>query len=775
MSVTPTPSEWIRAARDRLVGDETVVGREFRARLRTVYDSWLASLVPPGEPVALVAVGGLGREEPAPYSDLDLVLLHDLPPKQVRAVADSIWYPVWDSGIGLDHAVRTVPETAQLAASDVKVALGLLDLRFIAGDDRLAGDARARIASAWRASAGTRAAQLQGAAQERAGAFGHVAYLLQPNLKRSYGGLRDAMVLRALARAQLIDIRAEVRQAIETLLDVRGEVQRRARKSSDILLAQERESIAEALGRAGGTELLREVNSAGRTIAHAVDTAFRRAASARAEADSGGLRARLRRPARPLRQGLAKDVVRQEGYVVLSRDAAPQSDPGLLMRVARAAAYADLPISSFTLDRLRIETPERVEEWTAEMRHDFVALLAAGEPLLRVWEALDQYGLLTRLLPEWEHVRSLAQHNAVHTYTVDRHLLQTVIEVEKDGAAVSRPDLLRVSALLHDIGKGRGGDHSETGAVIAQAVLARMGFSAPDCALVGTLVRHHLLLSSTAQRRDLTDPRTVEAVIEKIGSAPLVVELLHALTIADAKATGTAAYSPWKAALIAELAHRVRAAQAGERIDELEMVDALAAEVLSAEPEEPVSLAIGRAPGAYQRLVVAVRDDLSCSQVAGALALASLAIRRARLSEVGGQRLLDHIVEPRFGSMPRVDELTDSLRRVGSGAIDLDERLAQKSASYDRNASATVRLRWIEGAATRASVLEVQAGDRTALLYRLMRAFERAGVTVRSAVVESYGPSVVDTFYLQDDDGDALDPQTRHAVERELATLVSKA
>lgn len=774
MSVTPTRSDSIRAARDRLIADGSVVGSELRARLTARYDQWLAGLVPQDQPIALVAVGGLGREEPAPYSDLDLVLLHDLPAKKVRAVADSIWYPVWDSGVGLDHSVRTVEETAGLAASDVKVSLGLLDVRFIAGDEQLAGEARARIAAAWRVNAATRAEQLQQMALERVEGFGQVAYLLQPNLKQSYGGLRDAMILRALARAQLIDLRPELRAAIGTLLDVRGEVHRHAGKPNDVLLAQDRASIAGSLGLAGGTELLRQVNGAGRIVAHALDTAFRRAASRRAESASGGLRARLRRPTRlgPVREGLAKDVVTHAGEVVLARDARPTSDSGLLLRVARAAAYADLPISTFTLDRLRIESPVDVALWTDEMRHDFVALLAAGPPLLRVWESLDQHGLLVRLLPEWDHVRSLAQHNAVHTFTVDRHLLQTALEVDGTNIAVSRPDLLRIGALLHDIGKGRPGDHSEAGAGIARDIAARMGFPAADCEVIDKMVRYHLLLPSTAQRRDLTDPRTVAAVLDRVGPSPLLVDLLHALSLADSKATGPAAYSQWKSDLIAELVHRVKAAQAGEPIDELDMVDELAADLLAGDPAEPVSAAVGRAPGAYQRLVVVLRDaSIPTSQVAGVASLSSLNIRRARLSEVDGARLMDVIVEPRFGSMPRMQELAETFRRVADGSLDLRERLARKAAAYDKPVSGGLHLRWVEGAATNASVIEVQAADRTALLYRLMGAFEAAGAQVRSAVIESYGPDVVDTFYLQTSEGKTLGRECRHAVELELERL----
>ena len=772
--MAPTRSETpIREARDRLLGSSQLVGRELRGRLTALYDQWLTELVPAGRPVALVAVGGFGREEPAPYSDLDLVLLHDLPRSEISDIADAIWYPIWDSKLGLDHSVRTVKETATLAASDIKVSLGMLDLRFIAGDANLAADARTRVAAAWRINAATRAAELQEMTRERSDLFGQVAFLLQPDLKQSYGGLRDATILRALARAQLIDVRPGLEEAVNLLLDVRGEVHRHAGKRSDLLLAQDRAAIADSLAIDGPTQLLREVNSAGRAIAYALDTSFRRAARRRAE-DPPSLRERLRRPSRvgALRHGLAKDVVSQNGEVVLARGASPATDVGLLLRVARAAAYADLPISSFTLDRLRIEGPTELGTWSEEMRRDLDALLAAGPPMLRVWDSLDQHGLLQRLLPEWAHVRSLPQQNAVHVFTVDRHLLQTVLETDSTGVTVTRPDLVRIGALLHDLGKGYPGDHSVVGAGIAADVMARMGFGERDRDLVERIVRHHLLLSTTAQRRDLTDRRTVERVIERLGSSGLVLDLLHGLTLADAKATGPGAHSQWKTGLIGELVTRVKAAQAGETVEDIDVMSELSGQVLGAAPREPFAMVIGRAPGAYQQVLLAIRDErIRISLVAGVLALGSLNIQRARLSGVDGTLLLDLIVEPRFGSMPAADELTEQLRRAADGTLDLDERLAQKAASYDLSAGRPVTLRWVDEAATDASVVEVLATDRTALLHQMLGAFEAAGVRVRAAVIESYGPTVVDSFYLQDDGAAALDAAGRAAVERAFAEL----
>lgn len=772
--MAPTRSETpIREARDRLLGSTQLVGRELRARLTSLYDDWLTELVPTDRPVALVAVGGLGREEPAPHSDLDLVLLHDLPRSEIRQIADAIWYPIWDSGLGLDHSVRTVKETATLAAADIKVSLGMLDLRYIAGSEELAAQARTRVAAAWRVNAATRAAELQEMTRERSDLFGHVAYLLQPDLKQSYGGLRDATILRALARAQLIDVRPGLAGALELLLDTRGEVHRHAGKRSDLLLAQDRAAIARSLGIDGPTELLRAVNSAGRAIGYALDTAFRRAARRRAE-DPPSLRERLRRPSRvgALRRGLAKDVVAQNGEVVLARGASPATDAGLLLRVARAAAVADLPISSFTLDRLRIEGPAELGLWTEEMRRDLDALLAAGPPMLRVWDSLDQHGLLERLLPEWSHVRSLPQHNAVHVFTVDRHLLQTVLETDATGVTVSRPDLVRISALLHDLGKGYPGDHSVVGAGLAAVAMERMGFAERDRDLVERIVRHHLLLSATAQRRDLTDPRTVERVIERLGPSALVVDLLHGLTLADARATGPGAHSQWKTALIAELVTRVKAVQAGETVEDIDVMSDLAGHVLGAAPEEPFAMVIGRAPGVYQRVLLAIRDSrVRLSLVAGVLALGSLNIQRARLSELDGTLLLELIVEPRFGSMPGAEQLTEQLRRAVDGTLDLAERLAQKAAAYDRATTRPMTVRWVDEAATDASVVEVLADDRTALLHQLLGALELAAVRVRAAVIESYGPTVVDSFYLERSSGGALDAAERGAVERALRVL----
>ncbi|HVE29800.1 MAG TPA: [protein-PII] uridylyltransferase, partial [Mycobacteriales bacterium] len=262
----------LRAARAALLGDGPS-GRPLRDALVDLYDGWLADVVTaaagPDPYVALVAVGGLGRREPAPYSDLDLILLHRGRPG-VKAVADAVWYPVWDAGVGLDHSVRTVAEALAVARDDLKAALGLLDLRHLAGDRSLSAELREGAYAAWRQSAQRRLPELRAAALARWHTAGELAFLLEPDLKEARGGLRDVHALHALAAAQLLDLPGPtVAAARDVLLDTRGELHRRAGRALDRLVQQEQPSIAAALDRAGEDDLLRAVADAGRTISYA--------------------------------------------------------------------------------------------------------------------------------------------------------------------------------------------------------------------------------------------------------------------------------------------------------------------------------------------------------------------------------------------------------------------------------------------------------------------------------------------------------------------------
>ena len=534
-----------------------LTGRPLREALVLGYDAWLADLLgDPGVGVALVAVGGLGRREVSPSSDLDLVLVHDGKRPDVSAVADRVWYPVWDSGVGLDHSVRTISQARAVAADDLKAALGLLDARHVVGDAALSAELVSGVRADWRAKAARRLPELHEAVLARAAAEGELAFLLEPDLKSSRGGLRDVHALQALAAAQVADPPSPaVRAAAVTLLDARGELHRRTggrgRRTVDRLLLQEQDAVASALDFADADALMVAVSGAGRTIAYEADLTWRRVLSSL----SGRPRRLLgRRRSGPVRRPLADDVVEQDGEVVLARDASPATDPGLVLRVAQAAAEADLPIAPFTLTRLA-DCPPLPEPWPASARDGFVGALAAGAPGVRTLESLDHAGLLARLLPEWDCVRSKPQRNSYHRFTVDRHLLECASAAAALTRRVARPDLLLLGALLHDIGKGRPGDHTEVGMPMVAEIGARIGLPADDVAVLVAMVEHHLLLPDVATRRDLADPATTRGVADAVGSAQ-VLELLHALTEADSAATGPAAWSRWKAGLVDALVRR---------------------------------------------------------------------------------------------------------------------------------------------------------------------------------------------------------------------------
>jgi [protein-PII] uridylyltransferase len=769
--VTPTPSKSLDEVRAEVLSRPGLVGVELRIALSDAYDDWLQALVPDRAGIALIAVGGLGRTEPAPYSDLDLVLVHDGKVTGLTALADSIWYPIWDSGVGLDHSVRTVDDAVVVAKGDLKAMLGLLDVRHVAGDCSLWGPLRARVLDIWRATATKRFSELQGLSRTRWDAYGEAAFLLEPNLKDSRGGLRDAQLLHALAVAQLVDFPQAVREAYPVLLDVRGELHRQTGRAEDVLRLQEQDGVAASLGLLdadGSTDrddVLRRVNQAARTIAYSLDVAWRRIeASTPARR---GTRRRMFGSALPERLGLARDVVAHDGEVVLARDSDPSTDPGLVLRAARAAAESGLPLSTFTLTRLAAEAVPLPEPWPDHARDDLVSLLGAGSHSVHVLESLDHVGLLERLIPEWADVRCKAQHNPVHRFTVDRHLLETSAHAAAFARRVARPDLLLVGAMLHDIGKAYPGDHSVVGAQRATAIARRMGFCTEDVATITALVRHHLLLPETATRRDLDDPLTVRLVSDSVDGSAELLDLLHALAIADAAATGPAVWSDWKAGLIADLVRRAHEVLKGAEPPSIAPLDdrrrALAeAGELAVEIEG-------------DEVVVAAPDSVGVLyRTAGVLALHSLDVRSASIRTHAGMAVNTFVVEPRFGRLPDPALVRGDLARALDGVLGLAGRLRDKERSYARVMPADSQpptVQWFDDEATDATVVEFRATDTIGLLCRVTAALERCQLDVRSARVSSMAGVVVDAFYVTTRDGRPVPLDARPDIEAELTRV----
>jgi [protein-PII] uridylyltransferase len=775
---------------------EALPGLQRAERVRAL-DSWLTGLLadavagtPPPRPrrgspppqtgtdgVALVAVGSLGRREPAPHGDVDLVLVHEGRP-EIPAIADALWYPIWDAGLRLDHSVRSISEAVGVASTDVKAGLGLLDARLVAGDADLAARLRTATLGSWRQAASRLLPQLRDLRRDRARQLGELAFLLEPDLKEAYGGLREGQVLRAVAAAQLGDEpTAEVEEAYAFLLDVRDELRRRSGRASDVLVRQEQRPTATALGLADEDALLREVSLAGRRLAFVADETWRRVEATLVRRP----RARYRRMRR---EPLAEGVVRQGDEVVLAQGAKPAADPGLLLRAAAAAARADLRLSPYTLKVLAVHSPPIAEPWPAEVRWSFLRLLASGRSSVPVLEQLDQEGLLTRLMPEWDRVRSLPQRHPWHRFTVDRHLVEAAAAAAELTRDVDRPDLLLVAALLHDIGKGWPGDHSVVGEPIAAEMATRMGFSPPDVQILATLVRHHLLLPATATRRDIDDPATIERVAETIGNDSAVLQLLHALAQADGAATSVSAWSPWKAHLVAALVARVQArlggvAPAGQPEPVLHPTEPQ----FTARPLDvpsgsgAVTVGIEDVADGQQVTIGAPDRPGLLSTCAGVLALNQLDVRAAKVSVTDGYATSVLAVRPRFGRAPVPEILADGVRAALDGALPLAERLRQREADYRQNGArpSPPRISWhngeVSGAAT--GIVEVRAGDRAGLLYRLTAAISREGLDVTSARIETLGADAVDCFYVCNPSGSPVDPEQRARVDAALVAATS--
>jgi [protein-PII] uridylyltransferase len=773
-----------------------------RAQRSQVLDAWLAGLLdeavagtPTPRPrrgagvmgtgaprsgtdgVALVAVGSLGRREPPPYGDLDLVLVHDGRP-EIAALADAVWYPIWDAGLRLDHSVRTVAETIGVASTDVKAGLALLDVRFVAGDAGLAAALRAATLGSWRQSASRLLPRLRDLRRGRAQQAGQLAFLLEPDLKEAYGGLREGQVLRALAAAQLADEpAAEVEAAYAFLLDVRDELRRRSGRPTDVLVRQEQRPVAVALGLPDEDALLREVSLAGRRLAFVADETWRRVEAALVRRPRSRHRQVRREP-------LAEGVVRQGDEVVLARDARPAADPGLVLRGAAAAARADLVLSPYTLKVLAVHSPPLPEPWPAEVRWSFLRLLAAGRPAVAVLEQLDQVGLLARVLPEWDRIRALPQRHPWHRFTVDRHLVEAAAAAAELTRDVDRPDLLLVGALLHDIGKGWPGDHSEVGEPIAARIATRMGFSDADVATLATMVRHHLLLPDTATRRDIDDPATIDRVAATIGSDPSRLHLLHALARADGAATSPPAWSPWKAHLVAALVARVQARLTSAPTFPEPVLRPAAAQVIATLPDIPdatgaVTVGVEDvADGQHVTIRAPDRHGLF-SSLAGVLALNQLDVRAAKVNVAEGYATAVFAVRPRFGRAPVASILADAVRAALEGTLPLAERLRQREADYRQDAvgAAPPRVSWHNGevAGNATGIVEVRAQDRAGLLYRLTAALAVEGLDVTSARIETLGADAADHFYVANPSGEPIGADQRARVEAALGAAVSGA
>jgi [protein-PII] uridylyltransferase len=721
-----------------------------------------------GSGLALVAVGGYGRSELSPFSDLDVVLLHDpsIDETLVRETAEAIWYPLWNDGVSLDHSVRDTLQMRQAAASDHRAAMGMLDARPVAGDAGLVMTLRSQVLADWRRDARRRVEEVRDARLARIERAGWIAHAAVPDLKESGGGLRDTVVLRALVATWLIDVpHGESEMLRGQLLDVRDALHDAAGRRVDRLDPEHVPDVARALGM-GAEELDLHTRQLGRRIAHLASLAWRRVDDAMAPTTRRGTFTAKGPVVLPLDDGVGV----LDGEVIVMRDADPATDPQLALRAAAAAAREGLPIDPGSATRLARTMGDLPEPWPPALTRHLVDLLTSGPGLPRVWDELDFAGVVDRILPEWAAIRLRGSSSPVHRFTIDRHSLETCVQAALVKRDVARPDLLAVAALLHDIGKGVEGDHSTVGEPMAVRIALRWGFDPDDARVIGRLVRWHLLLPTIATRRDIEDPSTAANVAEIVETEDFL-DLLLALTASDAQSTGPSAWTAWRRGLVEGLVAKVRQVLDGTvRSPAPEAYDGWPLDVPVPDhgTTGPADFTLTVEPhhgGSLLTIVTANRPGVM-ADLAGGLALAGLAIRSARTVTLG-----DAAVSLWEVSRADVDvaRLTARLRPAMAGELDLAGRLELSSIPDAEDA----RVRLLEHLSETATLVEVRAHDRRGLVWTVCDQIASLGLSIRSAHMSTYGDEVRDVFYVVDEHGQRLGASAAGTLRDRLAAALA--
>jgi [protein-PII] uridylyltransferase len=600
------------------------------------------------------------------------------------------------------------------------------------------------------------------------------------------GWLGGVTALEAQGYLERIDA-ARLEYARATLLDARVALHRTSGGKSDQLALQDQDNVAQLLAERDADALLRRVGEAARSVVWITSDMWTRLLATERGPERFAVGARELEPGIELRD---RRVALAAGAMV---------DTEIVLRVAAAAARLDVPFERPTLDRL---STLGTVEWTAGARDAFVDLLGAGRGTVAVFESLDHVGVIERLVPEWRDVRARPQRNAYHRFTVDRHSLEAVVECaavldpekevgagfDGDVARQARRDVLLLATLLHDIAKGRVGDHSEVGGEIAGAFGTRVGLDDDGVALLTWAVRNHLLLADTATRRDLSDESTIARFADLVGTVGRN-QLLYALTIADSRATGPSAWNASKAGLVRELFVKAdtlltRGREALETDNVLtgrrEALDALVARHLDLIEQGRLAVEWDDVEGGSIQCTVVAPDRTGLlATVASTLALVGFDIASASAySHPGGMAVEVFTGGDRFGRLASADErerARATLEAALGGELDLDDKLRERTRRYRPRAprrSRDVRVVVDPEASARATVVEVDAPDDIGLLGRIAAVFSDLGLDVTLAIVSTVGDRVVDVFYLRDASGRPL--ADRHAIDSLRATLLAR-
>jgi [protein-PII] uridylyltransferase len=530
--------------------------------------------------VALVALGGYGRRELAPYSDIDLMFLYaPLHEQQARALSTAILHTLWDLGFQVGHSLRTIADCRVMGRSDLTVRTALMEARWLAGDRELFIEftQNYRVAVSGKGVQEFVAQKLAERRQEYS-RYGSTNFLLEPNLKKGRGGLRDLHLLKwtALARRGTSSFEeltvggllsagdaTALWEAQEFLWRIRNDLHFYAFRAQDILTFDEQIRIAGLRGFKDLPHLLAVEQFMQQYYRHSTricDLTARFVSQAMQRTAWQRLAAWL--PARRIERYFA--LTRDDITVPPDLRAEALSDSGRILRLFHLAQMYGLNVA----DDLVQELPERIAAVpdtayrSGAARRWFLAILSGPGRVAETLAAMHRACLLERIIPAFGTVRGLMQFNAYHKYTVDQHSLLAVGQVEELGSGqglvgrvyreIRRKDLLHLAVLLHDVGKGQEEDHSLIGERIALDVANLLGLGEHDTQLLVFLVRQHLLMANTAFRRDSSDEKVVLRFARQVGT-PEALKMLLVLTAADISAVGPGVMTPWKDTLLGDL------------------------------------------------------------------------------------------------------------------------------------------------------------------------------------------------------------------------------
>ena len=811
--------------------------------------------------IAILAAGGYGRSEMCPHSDVDLVFLtaREDDPQAARLV-EALLYWLWDLKLKVGHSTGTVKSTTALALEDLTVRTSLLEARFVWGDAALFDEgARAFWRDVARGEERRFVKEKLAERNARHKRMGDSRYVVEPNVKEGKGGLRDLQTLYWIGKfvhqvgsaRELVDkgllTSAEYtsfRRAERFLLAVRCHLHILAGRAEDRLTFDFQRQIAERMrfaDRPGKPAVERfmqyyflqakRVGSLTGVFLAAIDDEF-----ARLRKRSGffaGFTARAR-TVRGLRVA--------GGRIEAPSDDWFARDPARLIELFAVAEAEGLEIHPATMrqadrDAHLIDARLRDDPAANALFLDILTGRRQNETVLR-W--MNECGVLGRFVPDFGRVNAQMQFNMYHHYTVDEHTLRAVgllARIERGELETEHPRASRiihrvasrraayVAVLLHDIAKGRGGDHSVLGEQVAHELCPRFGLTEGETRLVAWLVRYHLLMSDTAQRRDLADPQTVEDFAGQVQSAERLRQLAI-LTVVDIRAVGPGVWNSWKGQLIGQLydltQERLRLGHAGAgreqrvamRQDEVrerlgaraDLVDRLAERLDDAywiaEPADIIALNLVQFATARERdhdlsihcedhdrrgativTVIAADHPGLFYRIAGGIHLAGGNIIDARIhTSRDGWAIDNFLVQTpqgeRFAEEAQLARLRASLEGALTGAIDLAPRLAARPLPHARSKAFDIepRVEFDNAASSRFTVIEVSARDRSALLNRLAHALFAEGLIVHSAHITAYGERAADTFYLTDATGGKIaDPARLARLEAALLHAASDA